>query len=410
MTNLDPDHPNIGQLDAFVTSGSRGWAEYYSESGDLFLRITNIDRDHLAPNLNNCKYVLLPEKGSEGIRTRVQPRDILISITADLGAISFIDDSFQKIAYINQHISLVRISRKDVNNKYVAYFLASDLGKKQFYSLNDTGSKSGLNLDAIRRVKIWLPEKRQQDAIVDKLSMWEYAITIKERLINAKKEMQNGLMQQLLSGQRRFPGFSSEWKEVKLGDIAKRIIRKNTINNTNVLTISAQMGLVSQLEYYKKNVASADLSTYYLMKKGDFAYNKSYSAGYPYGAIKRLELYDKGVVSSLYVCFEVSHPECDQDFFTHFFEAGMLNHGIYRIAQEGARNHGLLNISVHDFFKIKFNIPDIDEQKKIANTLNMIDKELSLLNQELEAYKVQKKGLMQQLLTGKKRVKVTEAT
>ena len=199
----------------------------------------------------------------------------------------------------------------------------------------------------------------------------------------------------------RFPGFEgiSSWEEKRMGDLFVRIIKKNKENNKNVLTISAQYGLVSQYDYFNKNVASLDVSNYYLIEKGDFAYNKSRSQGYPYGAIKPLLLYDKGVVSPLYICFRLKENEGNADFFRHYFETDLFNNEIAKIAQEGARNHGLLNISSEEFFNIQLRVPSIEEQSKIAKSLSSIDELINASNEKLELLKAHKKGLMQQLLT-----------
>lgn len=198
----------------------------------------------------------------------------------------------------------------------------------------------------------------------------------------------------------RFPVFenSGRWEEKKMSDIFIRITSKNKERNKNVLTISAQYGLVSQFDYFNKNVASVDVSNYYLIEKGDFAYNKSRSQGYPYGAIKPLLLYDKGVVSPLYICFRLKENAGNADFFRHYFETDLINREIAKIAQEGARNHGLLNISAEEFFNIQLRVPSIEEQERIANTLSSIDDLINATNEKLELLKVHKKGLMQQLL------------
>lgn len=197
----------------------------------------------------------------------------------------------------------------------------------------------------------------------------------------------------------RFPEFVNEggWELKPIGDGFKRVTTKNTENNQNALTISAQQGLVSQLDYFNKKVAAKDLSGYYLLHKGDFAYNKSYSQGYPMGAIKSLKLYEKGVVSTLYICFRASKGFCNE-FYEHYFEAGMLNQQIESIAQEGGRAHGLLNVSVKEFFKdVDILVPTIEEQQKIADCFVSIDELITLHTKKLEALKDHKKGLMQQL-------------
>ena len=198
--------------------------------------------------------------------------------------------------------------------------------------------------------------------------------------------------------------FPKEWKTVRLKKQFIRQTRKNTERNTNVLTISAQHGLISQEDFFSKSVASENKENYYLLYRGDFAYNKSYSNGYSYGAIKTLELYEKGVVSPLYICFSKTKENECPEFYTHYFEAGMLNHEIQALAQEGARNHGLLNISIEDFFNAIIVQPPLAEQQRIADILTTEDKVIELKEKRLAEKQQQKKYLMQQLLTGKKRL------
>ena len=173
-----------------------------------------------------------------------------------------------------------------------------------------------------------------------------------------------------------------------------------------MLTISAQYGLINQAEFFNKAVASDDKSNYFLLEKGDFAYNKSYSNGYPFGAIKRLTRYDVGIVSPLYICFKISKENVSGEFLDQYFEVGLLNHEIQAIAQEGARNHGLLNIAIDDFFNSKILLSSPEEQTAIANVLSAADREIDLIRQNIEQEKQKKKALMQLLLTGIVRVSV----
>ena len=195
-----------------------------------------------------------------------------------------------------------------------------------------------------------------------------------------------------------------DWEEIRFKKMFSRVARKNKENNDNVLTISAQYGLISQRDFFNKDIASEDKSNYYLLYNGEFAYNKSYSTGYPYGALKRLDLYDKGIVSPLYICFAATKENKCPDFYVQYFEAGKMNREIQAFAQEGARNHGLLNISVDDFFNSNIIALSVAEQEKIAEILSAQDKLIELKEKLIEEKKQQKKYLMQQLLTGKKRL------
>lgn len=196
----------------------------------------------------------------------------------------------------------------------------------------------------------------------------------------------------------------NEWGETHFKKMFTRLTRKNTEGNTNVLTISAQHGLISQEDFFNKSVASDDKSNYFLLYKGEYAYNKSYSNGYPYGALKQLHYYEKGIVSPLYICFSKTDDNKCTQFYSHYFEAGLMNKEIQAFAQEGARNHGLLNIAVEDFFNSYLLIPPIPEQNKIAEILTTQNKVIELKEKLVAEKQKQKKYLMQQLLTGKQRL------
>ena len=169
-----------------------------------------------------------------------------------------------------------------------------------------------------------------------------------------------------------------DWRAVHFNELFERVNRKNIENNKNVLTISAQYGLINQKNFFNKEIASEDKSNYYLLYRGEFAYNKSYSNGYPFGAIKALECYEKGIVSPLYICFSKTEKNKQPGYYMQFFESGLFNREIKSIAQEGARNHGLLNISVDDFFNTLVLFPPLPEQKKISKILETQDKIIEL--------------------------------
>ena len=170
---------------------------------------------------------------------------------------------------------------------------------------------------------------------------------------------------------------NAPYKEYNLYEFATRITRKNKDNVSNLpLTISAQYGLVDQVSFFNKTVASKDMSGYYLLKNGEFAYNKSYSNDYPWGAIKRLDLYDMGCLSTLYICFKTNDNIVNSNYLVHYFESSKWHKQVADIAGEGARNHGLLNIAVNAFFNTKHAVPTIENQIKIAGFLDLIEERI----------------------------------
>lgn len=156
------------------------------------------------------------------------------------------------------------------------------------------------------------------------------------------------------------------WEQRKLGEVAHRVIRKNEGNQSDLpLTISAQHGLVDQRDYFNNQVANRDMSGYYLLENGEFAYNKSTSGDSPWGAIKRLTKYEKGCLSTLYICFGLDLG--DPDFLVTYYETNRWHGAVQMIAAEGARNHGLLNIAPDDFFETVLTLPcSTEEQKQIG--------------------------------------------
>jgi type I restriction enzyme S subunit len=364
--------------------------------------MTNLPKDGICLLLHDNKFVTLPPSSNEGKRTNVQKHDILISITAELGKIGFVEDDLGE-AYVNQHVALVRVSSPKASPKFIAHYLAAAPQRKLLQCLNDAGAKAGLNLQTINKFPVILPPISEQTVIASLLSTWDLAIEKTERLIAAKEKRFTALTQELIHN------CTEGLRHVHLRDICEPVTRKNSINELNVLTTSAQHGLISQMDYYKKSVSAEDVSGYYLLKNGEFAYNRSSSNGYPYGAIKRLDGYPQGVLSTLYLCFSLkSTAPCDSNFMAHAFEAGLLNKQLVGVCQEGARSHGLLNITKTDFFGLTMALPAISEQRKIAVILTTARQEIDLLKKQAEAYRRQKRGLMQRLLAGEWRVKVNE--
>ena len=198
----------------------------------------------------------------------------------------------------------------------------------------------------------------------------------------------------------RFKGFKEDWEQRKLGEIAERLTRKNEkLESTLPLTISAQYGLIDQNEFFDKRIASKDVRGYYLIKKGEFAYNKSTSVDAPFGAIKRLDKYNKGVLSTLYILFKIiDDTNTSSDYLVTYYSTDLWHKGIQLIAAEGARNHGLLNIAPNDFFKTMLSIPlNVFEQQKIGNFFKSLDHLITLHQRKLEKLKIIKKSMLENL-------------
>lgn len=198
--------------------------------------------------------------------------------------------------------------------------------------------------------------------------------------------------------QIRLSGFTGEWETTKLGDVTERVTRKNSnMESTLPLTISAQHGLVDQISFFNSQVASQNISNYYLLMNGEFAYNKSTSQDYPVGAVKRLDRYDMGVLSTLYILFK-PREEVSSDYLVTYFDSDYWHKEIKLRAAEGARNHGLLNISPDDFFDIDINVPkDINEQQAIGILLQRVDLFVSQRRAKLEKLQALRSSMLEKM-------------
>jgi type I restriction enzyme, S subunit len=348
---------------------------------------------------------MLTEEGSE--RTRItDPGTLMLTNSgATLGV--------PKISKIrcgaNDGIAML-LDLNGIATEYAYYYLSS---KTQYFRdvVAPGVGQPNLNTDLIGDFPIPVPPLSEQKKIAQILSAWDKAITTTEQLLANSQQQKKSLMQQLLTGKKRLLDkngvrFSGEWKKPKLSKLFERVTKKNNGQSTNVVTISGQHGLIRQDEFFKKTVASETLDGYFLIRRGQFAYNKSYSNGYPMGAIKRLNRYEDGVVTTLYICFEITDStKTDSDYWEHYFESGLLNKGLSQIAHEGGRAHGLLNVKPSDFLSLVVSVPCLEEQKKIAEALSASAKEVATLQKKIDTLKKEKKALMQNLLTGKVRVR-----
>ncbi len=298
-----------------------------------------------------------------------------------------------------------RLNSQCTTTKYIQYLIHVGF-LKRFLAYEGRGTNiTNLNQNILSRLLFPLPPVYEQIEITKALSTWDIAIEKQSKLIEKLTLRKRALMQKLLTGKKRLPGFQKKWQIIKLGDITERVTRKNKEDNKNVVTISAQRGFVTQTDFFNKSIASETIDNYFLVEKDEFCYNKSYSNGYPMGAIKRLKTYDKAVVTTLYICFRLkTGASVNIDFFEQYCESGIFNIELVKVANEGGRAHGLLNVTPNDFFNMHMSIPDIKEQNVIASVLVNADKVIELANEKLAKLQSQKRGLMQQLLTGKKRI------
>ena len=288
---------------------------------------------------------------------------------------------------------------------YANKMVAEALNLISWKYVSKVGNPKLMN-NVMSEIEIYLPNTlEEQEQIGNFFKKLDNLISLHQQKLEHLKKKKKGLLQKMFpkAGAKvpeiRFPEFTGDWEQRKLGEIAERVTRKNTnLESTLPLTISAQYGLVDQITFFNKRVASRDLSNYILIKKGEFAYNKSYSDGYPFGAIKRLERYDMGVLSSLYIVFKPNNKIINSDYLTTYYDTNCWHKQVSDRAAEGARNHGLLNISSTDFFDTELKFPkELKEQEQIGNFFKQLDNLISLHQRKLEHLQKQKKALLQQM-------------
>lgn len=291
-----------------------------------------------------------------------------------------------------------------VDKHYALYFLNSMT--KYFRDVVAPGNgQPNLNTELIGTTRISFPPLPEQKAIASVFSLMDSAINKTNQLITQKESQKKALMQLLMTGKKRLKGFAEAWNEIQLGEVFKEITDTNDGGDTHsIMTISSRLGLISQEDKFDRVIAGDSLKKYTQLKREDFAYNKGNSKTYQMGCVYQLEDKDSALVPFVYICFSPG-KEVHSTFYKQWFSAHGLDRQLRRIITSGARGDGLLNVDTEDFFKLSVPLPTMKEQVAIARVLQTADREIGLLKSKAERLRKQKKGMMQVLLAGKKRLK-----
>lgn len=297
-----------------------------------------------------------------------------------------------------------------LNPDFLLWYFQTD---KWHGYVNEHGAQNGARHDRVGMtdaimmgIPITAPCYEEQQKIANVLDEVDSLIAASEKEITKLQELKKGCLQKMFPRngadvpEIRFPEFSDDWEKHKLCELCERVTRKNKNGESDLpLTIASQYGLIDQRDFFNKVVAAKDMSNYYLLKKGEFAYNKSYSNGFDYGSIKRLNAYEQGCLSTLYICFRIISSDIESDYLECFFDTLNWYNDITMICSEGARNHGLLNVDIKAFFnEVTIQMPSSkDEQRKISAYLNDLDNLITIYQRECEKYRELKKGLLQQM-------------
>ena len=256
------------------------------------------------------------------------------------------------------------------------------------------------------KMEFKVPYLDEQKKIGEYFEKLDHLITLHQRKYDKLQVLKKAMLEKMFPKngssvpEIRFKGFTDAWEQRKLGEVVERITRKNeNLESTLPLTISAQYGLINQNEFFDKRIASKDVSGYFLVRNGEFAYNKSTSSDAPWGAIKRLDRYESGVLSTLYIVFKIlDERKTSSDYIVTYYNTDLWHKGIQAIAAEGARNHGLLNVAPADFFETNLTMPkNYAEQQQIGSFFQQLDHLITLHQRELEKLQNIKKSMLEKM-------------
>ena len=364
--------------------------------------MTNLPREGIRLDLSDLRFVRLPENSSEGQRTRLRSGDILISITAELGKIGYVDFEPAQPAYVNQHVCLVRPKSGDVASEFLASFLAAAPQRNLFNRLNDAGAKAGLNLQTIREFPVRLPPLPEQRKIAEILRTWDEALEklTALRALNIRRRV--WFRTHLFTGKIRLPGFTGDWREVPLSAVLHEHGSKST-GAEEVYSVSVQKGLVNQVEHLGRSFSAANTDHYNRVLPGDIVYTKSPTGDFPLGIIKQSKIDREVIVSPLYGVFTPQTYALGVIIDALFESPLAARNYLYPLVQKGAKN--TIAVTNSQFLEGKLRLPmDPGEQAAIADIVNASHAECAGIEAEIEALTRQKRGLVQKLLTGEWRV------
>ncbi|CCG57825.1 type I restriction-modification enzyme S subunit [Brachyspira pilosicoli WesB] len=361
------------------------------------LKMNNMDNGNLI--LDKLSYIDLTDE--EFNKIKLEKGDILFNRTNSyelVGKVSLFNILGDYT--IASYIVALRPNQNIVNPIFLNNILNTQYYKNQISKLISKGvSQCNINPTALKKtIHISLPPLYEQKRIADILSTFDDLIANLNKLIEKKEIYKKGVMQRVLSGEVRFNGFTDEWEITTLDKIIVEKSIRNKDNKINlVLSVTNKEGFVIQNEFFGKTIASKDLSNYKIVDKYDFAYNP---ARVNVGSISMLENFDSCIVSPMYVVFSLNKLKIDKYFFKYWIQSNNFNGHIRSLSAGSVRS--ILSFDAMSTMKIK--LPSLEEQNKIAELLTLIDKDIEILKQLLHLRKLQKKGVMQKLLTGEVRL------
>ena len=388
--------PQIKDI-ASISSGStpnRNNSEYWNGN------IAWVTTGELSSGHVNHTSELITVKADKETKMRIYPQGTLLMAMYGQGKTRGTVAILEIDAAVNQACAAITV--KDGKSKFLFYQLKNSY--QDIRKLSNTGNQENLNADIIKTYQVpWAPDE-EQERISTILTTQDKVIELKEKRLAEKQRQKKYLMQQLLTGKKRLPGFSGEWKNIKLCEVLSERKEKNVEQNLRICSVAVQKGVVDQVEHLGRSYAANDTSNYSVAHYGDIIYTKSPTGDFLYGIVKQNLLQETVAVSPLYGVFTPLTFGLGYFLHTYFQSAICARNYLLPIVQKGAKN--TINITNDTFISSKLYLPlDVEEQKAIADTFIAADREIELLQQDIEQEKQKKKALMQLLLTGIVRVK-----
>ena len=388
--------PQIKDI-ASISSGStpnRNNSEYWNGN------IAWVTTGELSSGHVNHTSELITVKAVKETKMRIYPQGTLLMAMYGQGKTRGTVAILEIDAAVNQACAAITV--KDGKSKFLFYQLKNSY--QDIRKLSNTGNQENLNADIIKTYQVpWAPDE-EHERISTILTTQDTVIELKEQRLAEKQRQKKYLMQQLLTGKKRLPGFSGEWKNIKLCEVLSERKEKNVEQNLRICSVAVQKGVVDQVEHLGRSYAANDTSNYSVAHYGDIIYTKSPTGDFLYGIVKQNLLQETVAVSPLYGVFTPLTFGLGYFLHTYFQSAICARNYLLPIVQKGAKN--TINITNDTFISSKLYLPlDVEEQKAIADTFIAADREIELLQQDIEQEKQKKKALMQLLLTGIVRVK-----
>ena len=398
--NIIPDDWEMKKVKDVVISivgggtPSRSKSEYYG--GNIpWATVKDLSEDNYKES--TIEYITL--EGLENSSSKlIEKENFIISTRMGLGR-GFIN----KVPMaINQDLKGIYVNKELVDIRFFMYWFKSL--KDYIDNLGNGSTVKGINLQTLRSLDFRLTSIEEQQNISEILSTWDKAIELKEKLIEEKNKQKTGLMQKLLTGKVRLPGFKGEWKEVKLGKVLKDKTEKTTENDQYQILSCTKDGIVSQSDHFNKQIASTNNIGYKILKKGEVVLSPM---NLWLGGID-ISTFDVGIVSPAYKVYEVDYSIIGENYLRNLLRSDYMIAKYDSISQKGA-SVVRRNLSIKEFESLTIKLPtDFNEMNAIDKLIGIASKEIALLEAELKNLKLQKKGLMQLLLTGIIRVNTQE--